>query len=124
MSTKCPHCGIPHHLGRSIKCYEIELDTHKQQLAEARELLEDSLAALGEHPESEIDIPARIRQIRDEGRAHFHDVTRLLKDLKAAHKALRWVADNARSMITDHAVEEWRYTRTEIEQEARNALPK
>jgi chromosome segregation ATPase len=35
------------------------------------------LAALGEHPDSPVDIPQRISDIRDEGRAHFHKLTNL-----------------------------------------------
>jgi hypothetical protein len=37
---------------------------------------ENILSALGEHPDSPVDIPQRVTDIRDEGRAHFHNLTR------------------------------------------------
>lgn len=45
-----------------------------ERLSEEREKI---LAALGEHPDSPVDIPQRIAAIRDEGRAHFHTLTRI-----------------------------------------------
>lgn len=42
---------------------------------------ENILAALGEHPDSPVDIPQRISDIRDEGRAHFHTLTRIRQQL-------------------------------------------
>ena len=66
-----------------------KLDDAQQQLAEAREERGNTLSALGEHPESEIDISARIRQLRDEGRAHFHDSTKLRKELSEARTKLQ-----------------------------------
>jgi hypothetical protein len=47
---------------------------------------ENILSALGEHPDSPVDIPQRISDIRDEGRAHFHNLTQLQERLRDAHR--------------------------------------
>lgn len=56
---------------------------HAQLVAQ----VEAAKAALGEHLDTEIDLAARISELRDEGRAHFHDNTKL-SQLVALVKAL------------------------------------
>lgn len=51
----------------------------EHELTAANQRIENALAALGEHPDSSVDIAERIGQIRDEGRGHFHTVTNLLQ---------------------------------------------
>lgn len=42
---------------------------------------ENILSALGEHPDSTVDIAQRVSDIRDEGRAYFHALTRATEQL-------------------------------------------
>ena len=46
-----------------------------QSYDKLKEERENILSALGEHPDSPVDIPQRISDVRDEGRAHFHKLT-------------------------------------------------
>lgn len=57
---------------------------------------ENILAALGEHPDSPVDIPQRVSDIRDEGRAHFHNLTRTQEQLIEER---RRVADRATEVV-------------------------
>jgi chromosome segregation ATPase len=54
----------------------------EQDLARLRSKLEAANAALGEHPDTELDLAARISELRDEGRAYFHENTRLRQELE------------------------------------------
>jgi uncharacterized coiled-coil DUF342 family protein len=56
-----------------------------------KEKVENAYSALGEHPDSDFDIAERIGQIRDEGRAHFHTVTKLQAELE---KWRNWKPDD------------------------------
>lgn len=60
-------------------------DTENDARQEERENI---LAALGEHPDSPVDIPERVAAIRDEGRAHFHNLTRLQETVDRVLKLL------------------------------------
>lgn len=66
--------GIVSRLTRHFAPLFTERDERLGRLEEARE---DALQALGEHPESETDLAQRIREIRQEGRDLFHDLTAL-----------------------------------------------
>lgn len=58
---------------------------HPDPIPDARqEERENTLSALGEHPDSPVDIPQRVSDIRDEGRAHFHSLTQILDQLEKA----------------------------------------
>lgn len=58
----------------------------ERELTSANQRIEDALVALGEHPDSSVDIAERIGQIRDEGRGHFHTVTNLLQRISQLEK--------------------------------------
>jgi len=53
---------------------------------------ENILAALGEHPDSSIDIPQQIADIRDKGRAHFHVLTQTQENLRNEQRKVRELA--------------------------------
>lgn len=50
--------------------------------------VESALWALGDHPDGSTDIGQRISDIRDEGRAHFHSLTRSGEKIEALRSAL------------------------------------
>lgn len=65
-----------------------EVATKNEDEADAlRDDIEDARSALGHHPDAEIDLAAEIARIRDESRAHFHDVTELTRKLAVEREA-------------------------------------
>jgi len=58
----------------------------ERELAAALSQIESAKSALGEHPDTEIDLAQRISDIRDEGRAHFHAYTNALKAKEEAER--------------------------------------
>lgn len=58
-----------------------------KQIADLTRRLEAARAACGEHVDSDFDLAERIAEYRDEGRAHFHDVTRLTRRLEEAQRS-------------------------------------
>lgn len=66
--------------GRSSVTIDEDIALHAAlaEIAALRQFREAALSALGEHPDTEqIDIAQRISDIRDEGRAHFHALTKM-----------------------------------------------
>ena len=59
--------------------------------------------ALGEHPDTSVDIAERISQLRDEGRSYFHSLSNLQQQLAAKDKLLL-VALEALKHYTDVVV--------------------
>lgn len=56
------------------------------EVERCREEIENAKSALGEHPDSLVDLAQRISDIRDEGREHFHTVTRLQERMSELEK--------------------------------------
>ncbi len=77
---------VPHELKPRVK--QIEEDRNK-----ALDVIENALGALGEHPDSDINIATRISEIRDEGRGHFHTVTKMGVELASARGMIRRLLD-------------------------------
>lgn len=67
----------------------------QEKLRAAQERIEAAKAALGEHPDTDIDLAERISQIRDEGRAHFHTVSRLQERIAQLTAENEWMLHNA-----------------------------
>lgn len=64
------------------------------ELERAQTRIEDALAVLGEHPESQSDIAEAIFRIRQEGRDHFHALTKLQAEnaeLRKDRERLDWL---------------------------------
>ena len=57
-----------------------------QSYDKLKEERENILSALGEHPDSPVDIPQRISDVRDEGRAHFHKLTESRSTFRVCQK--------------------------------------
>lgn len=69
-----------------------ESDVYLTLVERLTEERENILSALGEHPDSPVDIAQRISDIRDEGRAHFHVLTQTQENLRDAQRKVRELA--------------------------------
>lgn len=99
MYPKCKH-GFSDPLVDCSQCAQERLaDELREQLQSATEKLENARAAFGEHPDSEIDLAARISQLRDSERDLFHRNTALGERLQAATRE----GDEARAAADDLA---------------------
>ena len=73
-----------------------------------KEEVENAKSALGEHPDSPVDIAERISGIRDEGRAHFHGATALQSKLGEARKIMEFMARFSPHCCEDCPCDEFR----------------
>jgi hypothetical protein len=74
-----------HHVADNYS-YNVTADfarTLERELAAATEEIQNIKSALGEHPDSHLDVPLRIKAIRDEGRSHFHAYTKTMFELES-----------------------------------------